>query len=131
MMSRCRSTFLAVLALALLAAPLIAAAQQAGKAHRIGFLSSSSAGANPGTIAAFRRGLAAHGWVEGHNIEVDCRYADGHTDRLSALAIEMLRRDATLIVAALPPDRRRADRTIASAVPTSDAIDARAERFQQ
>ncbi len=97
-----RRTFLATVTGGPLAAPLAAEAQQAGKVHRIGYLSGSSATAH--LIEAFRQGLRELGWVEGQNIVIDYRYAEGRLDRLPDLAAELVRLKVDIIVAvAVPP----------------------------
>jgi putative ABC transport system substrate-binding protein len=80
-----RLTALALLALALLTAPLAAEAQQAGRVYRIGYLSYSSPASNPHLIEAFRQGLRELGWVEGQNITIDSRFAEGRSDAVSDL----------------------------------------------
>ena len=67
-------------------APLGADAQQAGKVPRIGFLSLTSPSDRPLLLDAFRQGLRELGWVEGQNIVIDYRYAEGPVDRLPDLA---------------------------------------------
>ncbi|PYM53149.1 MAG: ABC transporter substrate-binding protein, partial [Candidatus Rokuibacteriota bacterium] len=62
-----RRAFLGTLAGSLLAAPLAAAAQPAGKVYRIGYLTAGSVTANPRVLEAFRQGLRELGWVEGQN----------------------------------------------------------------
>jgi putative ABC transport system substrate-binding protein len=86
-----------VLAVALLATPLPGAAQQAAKVYRLGYLSSNP----PETfrIDVFRRALHDLGWVEGRNLVIDYRSADGKFDRLPALAAELVRLKADVIVA--------------------------------
>jgi putative ABC transport system substrate-binding protein len=81
----------AVLAVSLLAAPLAADAQQAGKLPRIGFLSVTSPSDRPPLLAAFRQRLRELGWVEGQNIVIDYRYAEDRVDRLPDLAAELVR----------------------------------------
>ncbi|HEX6626034.1 MAG TPA: hypothetical protein VF064_20115 [Pyrinomonadaceae bacterium] len=81
----------AVLAVSLLAAPLAADAQQAGKVPRIGFLGVSSPSDRPPLLDAFRQRLHELGWVEGQNIVIDYRYAEGRVDRLPDLAAELVR----------------------------------------
>src|SRR5262245_14750165 len=90
--------FVAVLALSLLAAPLVAGAQQAGKVPRIGFLSLTSPSDRPLLLAAFRQELRELGWVEGQNIVIDYRYEEGRVDRLRDLAAELVRLKLDLIV---------------------------------
>ncbi|HYC18761.1 MAG TPA: ABC transporter substrate-binding protein [Pseudolabrys sp.] len=64
----------------------------------VGFLSSLSAAALVGPIAAFRNGLQSAGYTEGKNVEIDFRWADGHYDRLPALAADLVSRRAAVIV---------------------------------
>ncbi len=82
--------------LALLAAPLAAAAQPAGKVPRIGALSAF----NPGdpVIESFRQGLRDLGYVEGRNITVEYRYAEGKAERYGDLAAEVVRLEPDVIV---------------------------------
>src|SRR6476469_6976459 len=91
-----RDTVLALLALG--AAPLVADAQQAGKVPRIGFLSATSPSDRPPLLDAFRQRLRELGWVEGQNIVIDYRYAEGRLDRLSDLAAELVRLKVDVIV---------------------------------
>ena len=83
-----RRKFLAVLGGAS-AWPLAARGQAVGKVPRIGYLSPGSA--SPGPLAyhdEFQRGLRELGYVEGRNIVIEYRFADGKFDRLGALAAE-------------------------------------------
>ena len=73
-----------------------AAAQQPKKIPRIGIL---SVGRSNPSIDAFRQGLREFGWVEGQNIAIEYRDADGNDDRLSFLAAELLRMNVDIIVA--------------------------------
>src|SRR5438128_9238833 len=86
------------LTLSLLAAPLAADAQQAGKVPRIGYLGLTSPSDRPPLLDAFRQGLRELGWVEGQNIVIDYRYAEGRVDRLPDLAAELVRLKVDLIV---------------------------------
>ncbi len=92
-----------VLALGLLAAPLAADAQQAGKARRIGYLDQGSAARNAPFLEAFRQGLRDLGWVEGQNIAIEVRFAEGKTDQLPTLAAELVRLKVDLIVTSTTP----------------------------
>lgn len=85
-----------VLALAALAASL--AAQPAEKTARVGYLTSHS----PDTfrVQAFRQGLRDLGWVEGRNLIIDYRSADGKSDRLPALAADLATLNVHVVVAA-------------------------------
>jgi len=87
-----------VLVLAVLALPLVAEAQPPGKVPRIGLLSPASpsdAGRNPSDLAvlfaALREGLRELGYVEGQNILIEYRAADGGIERFPALAAELAR----------------------------------------
>jgi len=86
-----------------LAAVTLAEAQQPKKVPRIGFLSAASASAVAGRLDAFRQGLTELGYIEGKNIVVEYRYADGKADRLPALAAELVGAELDLIVAATTP----------------------------
>ena len=88
----------AVLAVSLVAAPLAAEAQQATKVTPIGYLSFPSLSANTARIEAFRQGLRELGYVEGKNIVIEWRSADGKVDRLPALAAELVRLKVAVIV---------------------------------
>jgi ABC-type uncharacterized transport system substrate-binding protein len=76
-----------------------AAAQQPTKVPRIGFLASSSSSANAARVEAFRKGLRELGYVEGKNIVIEYRYAEGKLDRLRELAAELVRLKVDVIVA--------------------------------
>ena len=95
-----RRAFLAGTGAVLLAAPLAADAQQAGKVPRIGFLSLTSPSDRPPLLDAFRQGLRELGWVEGQNIVIDYRYAEDRVDQLPDLAAELVRLQVDLIVSA-------------------------------
>ncbi len=92
------------LALGLLLAPLAAEAQPAAKVRLVGFL-------NPGTfdaarqryLEAFRQELRELGYVEGQNIAIEYRYAEGKLDRLPDLAAELVRLKVDVIMAVTPP----------------------------
>ena len=78
--------------------PLAAHAQQPS-VPVIGFLSSLSAAALNGPVAAFRQGLASTGYEEGKNVAIEFRWADGHYDRLPALAAELVQQRPAVMVA--------------------------------
>jgi putative tryptophan/tyrosine transport system substrate-binding protein len=87
-----------IAALGLLAAPLVAEAQQAGKIYRVGVLSGGAAQPNP-FLDAFRQSLLALGWVEGRNVTIEARFADGKMNRLAGLAMDLVRLEVQVIVA--------------------------------
>src|SRR5262245_10516821 len=93
-----RRTFVTGLG-AVLAAPLAAEAQQAEKVARIGYLSTSLA-ATPHIQEAFRQGLRDLGYVEGRNVVIEYRDAEGKHERLPALAAELVALKVDVIVAA-------------------------------
>jgi putative ABC transport system substrate-binding protein len=67
-----------------LAAPLAAKAQHAGKVYRIGMLETRSSILNAANFDAFRQGLQELGYVEGKNLAIEYRSADGRDDRFAA-----------------------------------------------
>jgi putative ABC transport system substrate-binding protein len=73
-------------------------AQQPKRNPRIGFLTSSSASANANRVEAFQRGLRDLGYVEGQNIAVEYRYAEGKFDRLAGFGAELVRLKVDVIV---------------------------------
>ena len=91
-----RRAFIGSLVGGLLATPLAAQAQPAGKVPRIGALVVASPGFAP--IEGFRQGLRELGYVEGRNIAVEYRYAAGRTDRYGDLAAEVVRLKPDVIV---------------------------------
>ena len=93
-----RRQFLRTVSVGLLAAPFAFEAQQPGRVPRIGFLSVTSPSDRPPLLDAFRQGLRELRWVEGQNIVIDYRYAEGRVDRLPDLAAELVRLKVDLIV---------------------------------
>jgi putative ABC transport system substrate-binding protein len=93
-----RRTFLGVIAGGLLAAPLAAEAQQAGKVARIGRLSPLSAETDAPNLAAFRKGLRELGWIEGQHFTIEARFAGGKPERLAGLAADLVRKRVDVIL---------------------------------
>src|SRR5712691_2161119 len=91
--------FVVTLTLSLLVAPLTAEAQQATNVHRIGRLSAGSPTAPNPNLEAFRQGLRELGYVEGQNLIIESRYAEGSEERLPDLAAELVRLKVEVIVA--------------------------------
>src|SRR5215475_9609391 len=91
-----------------------AGAQQPKKVPRIGFFSSTSLSTISARVEAFRQGLRELGYVEGKNIVIEYRYAEGKLDRLSGLAAELVRLKVDVIVSAGPPPTRSAKQATAT-----------------
>jgi putative ABC transport system substrate-binding protein len=104
-----RRAFIAASASVLLA-PLVGEAQQAAKTFRIGVLSPTSSADSrvPRLLEAFRHGLRELGYVEGQNIVIESRWAEGNYDRLPGLAAELVSLKMDVIVAAAVPAIRAA-----------------------
>jgi putative ABC transport system substrate-binding protein len=98
-----RRTFMATIASGLLAAPLAAEAQQAGKVYKIGILAAGSSQAPRPHIKGFLQGLHALGYVEGRSFVMEYRWAEGHADRLPELAADLVRARVDVIVTAGTP----------------------------
>jgi len=82
----------------LLALPLPAWAQQSGKIFRIGYLDSSTAFGSAVLVKAFLEELSKLGWIEGKNITIEYRFAEGKPERLPELAADLVRLKVDLIV---------------------------------
>jgi putative ABC transport system substrate-binding protein len=98
-----RRTFLAMVSGSLLAVPLAAEAQQAGKVYRIGFLGNSTPALEANLMGPFRDGLRELGYVEGQNILIEYRWAEGRYERFPALIAELLAWKVDVIVTAGTP----------------------------
>jgi putative ABC transport system substrate-binding protein len=100
-----RRSFIGTLAGGLFAVPLVAEAQQAASLPRIGFLGTSSLSDRRAAryVRAFRQGLRELGYVEGQNIAIEFRWAEGKYDRLPGLADELVRLKLNALVAGAQP----------------------------
>jgi putative ABC transport system substrate-binding protein len=103
-----RRAFLGLAAIGLIATPAVACAQQAGKTHRIGFLSLQSGLSF--TTEAFNQGLRELGYTEGRNVIIEYRWAEGKKERLPELAAELVRLKVEVIVTAAAPTIESAKR---------------------
>jgi putative ABC transport system substrate-binding protein len=78
--------------------PLVARAQQGGKSATIGLLGSGTAPAQAQWTAAFVQRMRELGWIEGRNLTIEYRWAEGHNERLAGLARELVRLKVDVIV---------------------------------
>ena len=111
-----RRAFISGITLGLLAAPLAAEAQRADKVIRVGFLDAVSSRNVPWT-AAFERRLVELGYVEGKNLAIEFRTAEGRTDRLRDLATELVGLKPDVIVSSAGPDGTLALKHATSIIP--------------
>ncbi|HEY3583634.1 MAG TPA: ABC transporter substrate-binding protein [Casimicrobiaceae bacterium] len=103
-----RRSFVSALAVTLLR-PRVVHAQE-HRIYRIAMLEAVPAARNAANLAALRRGLREHGYVEGRNLVIDYRSADGHADRFPELAAEVVRLGVDLIIARGTPATSAAKR---------------------
>jgi len=96
-----RIAFLAVLAFIALSVP--AKAQPASKVPRVGYLATGSPVATGHFFDAFKEGLRETGWIEGQNIAIDARYAEGKFDRFPTLAAELLQLKVDVLATVTTP----------------------------
>ena len=101
--------------------PLGARAQQPALPV-IGFLSSRSPGESAGVVAAFHQGLGETGFVEGQNLAIAFRWAEGRFDRLPALAAELVGLPAALLFSAGGPPTAFAAQAATSKIPISASL---------
>jgi putative ABC transport system substrate-binding protein len=98
-----RSIFLFCSLITILLITDLARAQQPKQTFRIGIMQSGSPVSNASRIAAFRDGLRERGYVEGQNIAIDYRYAEGKMDQFPVLAAELVRLKPDVLVTSGSP----------------------------
>jgi putative ABC transport system substrate-binding protein len=101
----------------------VAQAQQAKKVPRIGYLSPASVSPSSAWIEAFRQGLRELGYVEGQNIAIEYRWAEGKADRLPDLAAELVRLKVDVIVVVGPAAAAAKKATKTIPIVTASAAD--------
>jgi len=122
-----RRAFITVVGGSILAGPLNAEGQQAGKVYRIGFLSNQTSSTVTAAHNAFKQKLHDLGYAEGRNLAIEYRWAEGRYTRLPALARELVRLDVDVIVTpdGVPPAlaAKAATRTIPVVFFAGDAVE--------
>ena len=119
-----RRAFLGSLAGGVLTAPLAAGAQQTGRVWRIGYLSADDPSAASHLVEAFRHGLRDLGYVEGQNVIIEFRFANGKYDRLPHLAAELVRYQVDVImVFTIPAVRAAKNATTAIPIVFAQVLD--------
>lgn len=93
-----RRTFICVVPSVLVTFPLNIEAQQAEKLPRIGYLGQNTAELGQPQLAAFRQGLRDRGWIEGQNVAIEVRFAEGKVDQLPTLVSELIHLKVDVIV---------------------------------
>jgi putative ABC transport system substrate-binding protein len=88
----------------------------------IGFLGGTSPSPNAANVAAFRQGLSQTGFVEGQNLAIEYRWAEGHYDRLPALAADLVGRNVDVIVTSGGPVPARAAKNATTTIPIAGVI---------
>ena len=91
------------MALLFLAAPLRADAQPPEKVYRVGYLAGAPRSTNQPVLAQFQQGMRELGYVEGRNLVLESRFADGHFDRLPGLARELIQLNPDVLFVSTTP----------------------------
>jgi putative ABC transport system substrate-binding protein len=114
-----RRKFICAIAAYLIASPLVARAPQTAQRPRVGMLlpgAADSTQVNP-NVAAFEAALRDRGWIEGKNLLIERRYAEGHSDRYRDLALDLVRQNVEVIVPAGGPASLKATRDATKTIP--------------
>jgi putative ABC transport system substrate-binding protein len=106
-----RREVLSIVGMGRLAHPIVAAAQQAGKVARIGYLATGTATANAALRQAFTDALREHAWIEEKNLSIEYRWDAGGTSTLDALAGELVRLPLDAVFAVNTPASLAVKRT--------------------
>ena len=93
-----RRTFIGSVAFGLFVVPVASLAQQVGKVYRVGMLETTPMAMNAANLDAFRQQLRELGYVEGRNLIIEYRSADGRSERFAGLAAELVNMKVDLIV---------------------------------
>ena len=118
------AVLMVLVALGVFSAPFGGDAQEPGKVPRVGFLGPRSRSDGP-FVGAFLQGLRELGWVEGQNIAIEYRFAEGQSDRLPDLAAQLVRLKVDVILATSTPPAlaaKNATRTIPIVMTSLDPV---------
>ena len=98
-----RRKVLLAIATTLLAMPIAGETQNARKIYRVGYLGNSSASLEPDLVEAFRQGMRDRGYIEGKNLVIEFRWAEGRYDRFASLVTDLIHLPVDVIVTAGTP----------------------------
>jgi putative tryptophan/tyrosine transport system substrate-binding protein len=114
-----RRAFIAILGGAAASWPLVARAQQPARSQvpLVGFLSSRAPNTEANLVAAFRQGLRDLGYIEGQNLAIEYRWAEGRYEQLPALAADLVRRQVAVLVTAGGAPAAQAAKAATASIP--------------